>query len=228
LHEPRILHFSSLFYFFVNQILAYALYIAKDITDKIFLTLAQSIDESSQEVQPVSIEDFLQQIETRAYRMALLAVREHADAIDILQDAMFKLVEKYAEKPAEQWKPLFYRILQNRIHDWQRQQKMKRLLFFWKQDEDENPEQNWAAEPDLQCMPGRELEKQQQTESVLTLLGNLPEKQRQCFLLRSWEGLSVAETADIMGCSQGSVKTHYFRAVTKLRDALGEKHEVEI
>lgn len=162
--------------------------------------------------------------------MALLAVREHADAIDILQDAMFKLVEKYSAKPAEQWKPLFYRILHNRIHDWQRQQKMKRLLFFWKQEdsEGESPEQNWAAEPELQSMPARELEKQQQKESVLQLLSHLPEKQRQCFLLRSWEGLSVAETAEIMGCSQGSVKTHYFRAVSKLREELGEKHDVEI
>ena len=160
--------------------------------------------------------------------MALLSVREHADALDIVQDAMFKLVDKYHQRPAEQWKPLFYKILQNRIRDWQRHHTLKRTLFFWKPQTENDQQEEWPDETPAQSQPDQELEKKQQRDGILHLLELLPDKQRQCFLLRSWEGFSVAHTAEIMGCSQGSVKTHYFRAVTKLREELGEKYEVEI
>ena len=160
--------------------------------------------------------------------MAILAVREHADALDLVQDAMFKLVDKYHDRPVEQWKPLFYKILQNRIRDWQRHSSLKRALFFWKSDEQESEEQHWADESPGRRAPEQDMEKAQQTRGMLEKLEALPEKQHQCFLLRSWEGFSVAHTAEIMGCSQGSVKTHFFRAVTKLREELGDNYDVKI
>lgn len=172
---------------------------------------------------------FLQSVELKAYRMAKFAVGEHADALDLMQESMFKFVSSYAEKPAEQWKPLFYRILQNKIYDWHRHQKVKNLVFFWKHDDDESGVDDLpSGNPAKDIEPEQELDKEQIQESVLQALHDLPEKQRQCFLLRSWEGLSVADTAVSMGCSQGSVKTHYFRAVNKLRELLGAEHDIKI
>ena len=102
---------------------------------------------------------------------------------------------------------------------------MKNLLFFWKKDEVEEwpPTNNDDSTLDT---PEKNLAKDQQQGAALEHLKQLSPKQQQCFLLRSWEGLSVADTADIMQCSQGSVKTHYFRAVSKLRTMMEDDHEI--
>jgi RNA polymerase sigma-70 factor (ECF subfamily) len=171
------------------------------------------------------MEAFLIDIEKRAYHMAVFATGSHTDALDLLQDSMIKLVTNYQDKPANEWKPLFYKILQNKIRDWHRHQKVKNLLFFWKSDEvDEWP----PTELELGKLytPEKDLCKVQQQSAALKHLKELSPKQQQCFLLRSWEGLSVAETADIMQCSQGSIKTHYFRAVSKLRKMMEDDHEI--
>ena len=122
---------------------------------------------------------------------------------------------------------MFYKILQNRIRDWQRQQKLKNVLFFWKStDEDEQVDEWPVATSKEKEGPEQVLSASRQQDFVLQEIADLSEKQRQCFLLRSWEGLSVIETASIMGCSQGSVKTHYFRAVTKLKTLMEEDHDI--
>lgn len=190
-----------------------------------FMTQAAPENDSGQ----ITIDAFLQSIERKAYRMAQLSLSEHADAIDVIQDSMIKLVTHYSDRPPEQWKPLFYRILQNRIRDYQRQYKMKNMLFFWRSDNKEEELTQWAAdEHHTFGKPEEEINKSQMQASVLLALQGLPEKQRQCFLMRSWEGMSVIDTAAAMGCSEGTVKTHYFRAVTKLRELLGEEYDVQI
>jgi RNA polymerase sigma-70 factor (ECF subfamily) len=165
------------------------------------------------------MEVFLADIEKRAYHMAAFATGSHADALDLLQDSMIKLVTHYQEKPSSEWKPLFYRILQNKIRDWHRHQKVKNLVFFWKTAPQDEEIDDWppaiANENDLS--PERTLEHNQQHATVLKHLAQLSDKQKQCFLLRSWEGFSVAETASVMECSQGSVKTHHSRAVAKMK-----------
>ena len=178
---------------------------------------------------PLTMEAFLADIEKRAYHMAALATNSHADALDLLQDAMIKLVTNYAEHPSSQWKPLFYKILQNRIRDWHRHQKVKNLIFFWQspqQDDDDSPIFTSQLCDEKGPTPESDIEKTQQQQTALQHLQQLSDKQQQCFLLRSWEGLSTEQTAQIMNCSQGSVKTHYSRAVTKLKTLMEASHDI--
>lgn len=170
---------------------------------------------------------FLASVEKRAYRTALFTTKKSQDALDIVQDAMMQLVQHYRDNPAGEWPLLFQRILQNRIMDWLRvEQKKKR--FFWQapsqlMDEDEADE-TWASIADEQQKNPVDLVVQMQhREKMLAMIDALPIRQRQAFLLRSWEGFDVEETAKIMECSSGSVKTHYFRAVQKLQELLNEE-----
>lgn len=177
----------------------------------------------------ISMAVFLQEIEKKAYHLALLSVGSHADALDLLQDTMIKLVTKYQNRPSNEWKPLFYKILKNKIRDWHRHQKVKSLVFFWKSPQVSEESEPWPVTLDFgsdNTSPEDELTKIRQQGLALASLQQLSEKQQQCFLLRSWEGLSVKETAEIMGCSAGSVKTHYFRALNKLRTLMGEDDEI--
>src|ERR1700732_1515248 len=172
------------------------------------------------------LEKFLAEIERRAFRMAQVALRDTDDALDVVQDAMLKLTRSYASRPSAEWRPLFYRILENGIRDWQRRRTVRKRVMTWlpgpKEDPDheaQDPLENVAdAAPAIpeRLMPGQA---RQQLEQSLRAL---PARQREAFMLRNFEGMDVAETANAMGCSEGSVKTHYSRAVHALREHLSE------
>lgn len=174
-------------------------------------------------LQSLTMEQFLAQVEKKAYRMAEIATQNQSDALDIVQDSMIKLVEKYSEKPAAEWRPLFYRILQSRITDYFRRKTLQQKIFFWKSPQKEDDE---VIDPVDQASdfitPEREISGQRNVDQVLDAIKRLPVRQQQCFMLRSWEGLSVSETALAMGCSEGSVKTHYSRAKEALAKAVQE------
>ncbi|MBS0395517.1 MAG: RNA polymerase sigma factor [Proteobacteria bacterium] len=172
------------------------------------------------------LDRFLKDVERRAFRMAEIALRNADDALDVVQEAMIQLAQSYGSRPAEEWKPLFYRILQNRIHDWQRRRRTRSKIIAWwtggvADDEDDAPDpiENAAA---TDAGPGRLLEGEEAMAALERALADLPARQQQAFLLRTLEGLDVAATAAAMGCSEGSVKTHYFRALQALRAQLGE------
>lgn len=171
-----------------------------------------------------ALERFLAGIERRAFRIAKLALRDHAEAEDAVQDAMIRLVRNYAGRPAEEWRPLFYRILQNRITDSQRRQQVRRAVMAWwpgREAEDEAPDPvESAVDPD--GGPDAALEGEQLLGRIEEALASLSSRQREAFLLRNFEGMDVAQTAVAMGCSEGSVKTHYFRALQALQEVLGE------
>ena len=172
------------------------------------------------------LEKFLAEIERRAFRMAQVALRDPDDALDVVQDAMLKLTRSYASRPSAEWRPLFYRILENGIRDLQRRRTVRKRVMTWLPGPKEDPE-NEAQDPlenvadAAPTIPERLMQAQamQQLEQSLRAL---PARQREAFMLRNFEGLDVAETATAMGCSEGSVKTHYSRAVHTLRDQLGE------
>ena len=52
------------------------------------------------------LDKFLQGVQSRAFRIAQIATGSSEDALDLVQDAMFKLVEKYSERPEPQWENL--------------------------------------------------------------------------------------------------------------------------
>ncbi len=165
-----------------------------------------------------ALDGFLAQVERRAYRMALLAVADRDDALDLVQEAMTRLVRRYAKRPSEQWRPLFYRILHNLINDHHRRGKLRQFVRGWFGSEQEQPEPDLAAAK--QQDPVQISAESQAMQTLNEALEVLPLRQQQAFLLRNWEGLDVAETARVMGCSEGSVKTHTSRAMHSLRQSL--------
>jgi RNA polymerase sigma-70 factor (ECF subfamily) len=181
---------------------------------------------------PAELSQFLSSVERRAYKHAVFAVRDTQIALDIVQDAMLKLSEKYGDKPVEELPLLFQRILQNTIRDHYRRQKVRNAwvtLFSGMQSRHEeeefdpleilqdNENQSVPAAPDTS------LQQQQLIRLIEQALSDLPARQREAFLLRYWEGLDTIETAAAMGCTEGSVKTHCSRATHALAAALKSK-----
>ena len=172
-----------------------------------------------------ALDDFLASVERRAFRMAQFATGQSEDALDIVQDTMLVLVKRYGDKPETEWKPLFFRILQNNIRDWYRRRTVRnrwhQLWSGW-QTEEEDP---IAQLPDPQgTHPGKQILATDSLATVEAAVKQLPLRQQQAFFMRAWEELSVSETAVAMHCSEGSVKTHYSRAVHSLRNLLKD-HE---
>jgi RNA polymerase sigma-70 factor (ECF subfamily) len=168
---------------------------------------------------------FLAEVERRALRIAEISVRDRDEALDLVQDAMIKLVRNYADRAREEWTPLFYRILQNGVRDWHRRQAVRKRVMVWfgRKPAEDNDYDAIAAAPDPNGRsPDEELENSEAMRSLETAVHRLPARQREAFMLRTFEGLDVAGTAVAMGCSQGSVKTHYSRAVHTLRERLEE------
>lgn len=171
------------------------------------------------------LNQFLAEVERRALRIAEIAVRDRDEALDLVQNAMIKLVNNYASRSEAEWPPLFYRILQNGIRDWHRRQKVKNRVMVWfgrGKSDDEEYDLVAAAPDPAGRSPEQELETGQAMQKLESAVQALPARQREAFMLRTFEGLDVAGTAVAMGCSDGSVKTHYSRAVHTLREKLGE------
>jgi len=174
------------------------------------------------------LEAFLKGVERRAFKQAVFAVRDDEAALDIVQDAMLRLSEKYGHRPAAELPLLFHRILQNAVRDWFRRQKVRSLwttllssLSGGSDDEDRDPLETLEATAGSNPQGAAEqLEQTQVLEIIEQELARLPERQRQAFIMRYWEELDVAETAKVMGCSEGSVKTHCSRATHALAIAL--------
>lgn len=177
--------------------------------------------------------DFLASVEARAFKTTQFAVRDADTALDIVQDAMIKLSERYGDKPAAELPLLFQRILQTTTLDHFRRQKVRdsRLtsLGALGLGEDENDAlEVLGGDLDAPLSLGNTpsdaaLDRQQTLGLIEAEIGRLPARQREAFLLRYWEDMDVAQTAAAMGCSEGSVKTHCSRAVRALATALQAK-----
>ena len=180
---------------------------------------------SSQELS-----DFLRDVERRAFKQTVYAVRDEHAALDIVQDSMFKLADKYPDKPVTEYPMLFQRILQNTMRDFWRRQKVRNIWtsllssFGSKNEDGENRDPLDTIDVgDESLNPARQLESSQTLQLIERALEKLPARQREAFVLRYWEEMSVAETADSMGCSQGSVKTHCSRALRTMASLLEQQ-----
>jgi RNA polymerase sigma-70 factor, ECF subfamily len=179
------------------------------------------------------LSDFLKSVEKRAFKRTAYTVRDDDAALDIVQDTMIRLAEKYADRPPAELPLLFQRILSNATMDWFRRQKVRRgvmqnLSDFESSDGDgadfDLLEMLETVEGSLGAESAADSVSRSQILRVIDgEVGQLPTRQREAFLLRYWEELDVAETASVMGCSQGSVKTHCSRAVHALAKALRAK-----
>ena len=173
------------------------------------------------------LSDFLRDCERRAYKQTVYAVRDDHAALDIVQDAMLKLAEKYADRPVTEYPMLFQRILQNTMRDFWRRQKVRNLwttllssFGAGKDGEDDFDPLDTIDVEDESDNPQTQLERSQTMALIEKAIEKLPTRQREAFVLRYWEEMDVAETALTMGCSQGSVKTHCSRAVHTLAGLL--------
>jgi RNA polymerase sigma factor (sigma-70 family) len=179
------------------------------------------------------LSDFLECVERRAFKQAVYAVRKDEAALDIVQDAMIKLAEKYGDKPASELPLLFQRILQNTINDYFRREKVRNTwvsLFPGKRDHGDEADnfdmlETYEAEEGTEAAESSadKVERQQVLAVIEAEVQNLPARQREAFLMRYWQDMDVAETAAAMGCSEGSVKTHCSRATHTLAHALKAK-----
>jgi RNA polymerase sigma-70 factor (ECF subfamily) len=172
-----------------------------------------------------ALEQFLATVEKRAFKIAQLGLRNDDDALDAVQDSMMKLVQSYGDRTEEEWRPLFFRILSNRIRDMQRRRTVRGRIMAWLPARDAEDDEEFdpiEQAPSPEVTPAKRLELDEAIGVLETAVAELPPRQQQAFLLRNFEGLDVAATASAMGCSEGSVKTHYFRALGTLRARLGE------
>jgi len=195
--------------------------------------LPSAFDQGATELASrTELSQFLSTVERRAYKQALYAVRNEHAALDIVQDAMIRLAEKYGGKPAAELPLLFQRILQNTIRDYYRREKVRNAWttlfssFTPKNEESEYDPLDTLQDSENRSAPAAPDESMQQSQIIALIeqaLGRLPPRQREAFLLRYWEGLDTAETAAAMGCTEGSVKTHCSRAVHALAASLKGK-----
>jgi RNA polymerase sigma factor (sigma-70 family) len=179
------------------------------------------------------LSDFLEHVERRAFKQAVYAVRKDEAALDIVQDAMIKLAEKYGDKPAAELPMLFQRILQNTILDFFRREKVRNTwvsLFsgMGKRDSDDDEfdilESHEAEQGSAAAESSADQVERMQTLALIEAeVQKLPARQREAFLMRYWQDMDVAETAEAMGCSEGSVKTHCSRATHTLAESLKAK-----
>jgi len=178
------------------------------------------------------LSDFLKSVEKRAFKRVMYAVRDEDAALDVVQDAMIRISERYADRPAAELAPLFQRIVSNATMDWFRRQKVRNAVVRNFSDFDgPGGDGDFDILETLAALGGSPaaesaadaVSRAQILLAVDAEVAALPGRQREAFLLRYWEELDVAETAAAMGCSEGSVKTHCSRAVHALAKALKAK-----
>lgn len=165
---------------------------------------------------------FMQDVTGRALVMMESATQgQQGIAMDLVQEAFISLHKSYADKNTEEWYPLFYTILNNKLQDWRRKEARRANPFsLFKKINLDNDEEIIDVVDESTPNPLEFLDQEVTMAEIQEAVNKLPVRQQQAFMLRAWEGFDTMTTAQIMNCSEGSVKTHYHRAIQGLRTAL--------
>lgn len=149
---------------------------------------------------PVPFEAFVAASGDRLLRTAYLLTRDHASAEDLLQTALTKSWSRWRRIAGEP-EPYVRRVLVNTYASWWRRR--------------------WNGERPTEVLPdvaGHDpLDGHADRQDLWTALGRLPRRQRAAVVLRYHEGFTEAETAAVLGCSVGTVKSQTSRALARLR-----------
>lgn len=140
---------------------------------------------------------FVAQRSTALLRTAYLLTRDHALAEDLLQTALAKSWFSWSRIDGDP-EPYVRKVLVNTYNAWWRRK------WNGEHPTDELPEPAQFAETGTD-------------HDLWTAMGRLPKRMRAVVVLRYYEDLSEAETADLLGCSRGTVKSQLSKAVAKLR-----------
>lgn len=196
--------------------------IIREYKDQSAPILSSRRDSSNSDMRDTKIEDFLKDVSVRAFNICVVSCNNKDDAHDIVQNSMCKLVEKYKHNPSNQWKPLFYTILRNKLNDYYRKKALSNKIFASRNIDEEYAETvSYSPNPsDQSNNPQKSIETMERSSALKSALSILPRRQQQAFMFRYWEGFSTRETALAMNCSEGSVKTHLSRANERLRELL--------
>jgi RNA polymerase sigma-70 factor, ECF subfamily len=177
------------------------------------------------EINRQQLDQFLARFESEAYKLSFVITQNREDALEVVQDSMLKLVHKYSHKSMDEWRLLFFRILQNRLRDYQRRKQFRQLFHLSpSKSEQQEDEVEQFIDPNP-ISPESSLHSENAMRTIQQALRQLPLRQQQVFLLRAWQEFSTKEAAFALSISEGSVKTHYKRAIDQLRSQLGEHYE---
>ena len=169
------------------------------------------------------LKNFMREVTGRALVMMESATQGHNGiAMDLVQEAFISLHKSYADKSTEEWYPLFYTILNNKLQDWRRKEARRAQPFslFKKVSLDDDDVEQLDIVDEQALNPAEFLDQAVTVEEIQAAIAGLPVRQQQAFMLRAWEGFDTQTTAQIMNCTEGSVKTHYHRAIQALRNSL--------
>ena len=171
-----------------------------------------------------AFEELVRRHQGRVYAIAYRVTTNREDALDVAQEAFLKVYRKIGLwQPTTGFMPWLYRLTMNQAIDQTRRQKRQRHERL--EEALASTDDGRKVEPSVEGTDAaaRSGEINMRVQAALSVLSPA---QRTVFTLRHYDGLALADIADSMGCTAGSVKVHLFRALRKLRDVLGDlRHE---
>ena len=210
------------------------------MAEKLFLNPTKAEAPTGERVtRQAQLNAFLTDVQQKAYHVAWGALWDRETALDVVQESMMRFVEYYGDKPDKEWPALFRTVLNSKINDQRRRRLLnntkRKLLLLTGMGQLDPDETEKMLEADLPAGqhdegisdPEAGVTGKQLKQHITRALAKLAERQRQVFLLREQLGLSIRNTAEILGCSENSVKQHHFRALRALRGILAEVWEHE-